>query len=87
MKGKRKKDKEDIQKELEPRVIESINKLLASDDLKLQIKGAELYYKFFGCVEADSQEPIIDPLVQKVLGAKIDELLENAEFVEPDLEK
>jgi hypothetical protein len=82
-----KKDKEAIQKELEPRVIESINKLLASDDLKLKIRGVELYYKFFGGIETNSQKPVIDPFVQKILGAKLDELLEEEEIVEIDKEQ
>jgi hypothetical protein len=61
--GKRNKtyDLTEVKNELKPRVLKTINNLLASTDLKNGAKGVELYLKLFGHEKEQDNSTMLSP--------------------------
>ena len=68
------KEMEAFRAEIEPKVRETIKKLLDSDDLNVNAKGAKLYLRYHGPAEEEMRGPVLSQKVRDLIDTHLSKL-------------
>jgi hypothetical protein len=73
-KSENSKEMEAFRAEVEPKVRETIKKLLDSDDLNDKAKGAKLYLRYYGPVEKELRGPALPHKLRDLIDSHLRKL-------------
>ena len=68
------KEMEAFRAEVEPKVRETIKKLLDSDDLNDNARGAKLYLRYYGPAEEEMRGPVLSQKVRDLIDTHLSKL-------------